>query len=281
MFGNFMHGGQPRHQGRSQAVRGDDLRYDLELTLEEVYTGVSKEIAYRCAKACGDCDGSGAEGGASAKVTCETCHGSGTMRMQQGFFMIERPCHKCNGSGHMIKNVCKTCKGVGRKGEHCTLSVEVPKGIENDTRMRLTGKGDAGIDGGPAGDLYVFLHVLPHEMFERVDGKADLYCRIPIPMVTAVLGGDVEVPTIAGKKESLKISAGTQPGQKLRLKGQGMPHYNRPSYGDMIVEVQVEIPSHLSKKQIDVLKAFDNTLADKHHPTTSSFWKNVKKLWGE
>jgi molecular chaperone DnaJ len=275
MFGDFMRGSG----SRQQELRGDDLKYDLELTLEEAFAGVRKEIKLSRLSACTPCHGSGAED-SSGSMTCSKCRGSGMMRIQQGFFMMERTCDACRGAGRIIKNPCISCRGSGQVRQQTTLSVTIPAGVDQGTRMRLAQEGNAGVRGGASGDLYVFLHIKAHDLFQR-DGDA-IQCRVPIPMVMAALGGSVEIPTIEGGQVEVKIPAGTQHGDQFRIKGKGMSIYGRSGRGDMYVQASIEIPRHLTKKQIEVLEQFSGTDSyESRHPESTGFWDKVKSLWGE
>ncbi len=277
MFGDAMRGGRRSSTG---PARGNDLQYQMDITLEEAFEGKEITIKVPVMETCPDCKGSGAEKGTSTEE-CPACNGSGRMRMQQGFFTIERTCSTCGGAGTIIRNPCKTCSGQGRVRREKTLKVTVPKGIETGRRIRLSGEGEAGLRGGPSGDLYVLIAVKPHKFFER-DG-ANLYCRVPIPMTTASLGGEVEVPTIESKRTSIKIPQGTQTGQQLRLRGKGMSIMNSASRGDMYIEVFVETPVNLNSKQKDILKNLAEDLAGdnsgKHSPESSGFIRKMKDLW--
>jgi len=218
LFGDFM-GGQQRG-GRGRASRGSDLRYNLQITLEEAFSGLQKSITVPTSVSCGSCEGSGAEGGAEPQ-TCPTCSGMGKVRAQQGFFTVERTCPTCSGVGQIIKNPCKTCGGAGRQQKERSLSVNIPAGVETGTRIRLAGEGEAGLRGGPSGDLYIFIEVKQHQLFER-DG-IDLFCRVPVSMTTAAIGGDIEVPTIDGGKSRVKVPAGSQSGRQMRLRAPPNP----------------------------------------------------------
>ncbi|MEQ9672893.1 MAG: molecular chaperone DnaJ, partial [Roseovarius indicus] len=218
LFGDFM-GGQ-RGGGRQRASRGSDLRYNLRVTLEEAYTGLQKTINVPSSVTCDACDGSGAEGGAEP-TSCPTCSGMGKVRAQQGFFTVERTCPTCSGLGQIIKNPCKSCHGHGRVERDRSLSVNIPAGVETGTRIRLAGEGEASMRGGPAGDLYIFIEVSPHELFQRED--KNLFCRVPVSVSTAALGGDIEVPTIDGGRSRVKIPEGSQTGRQMRLRNKGMP----------------------------------------------------------
>jgi molecular chaperone DnaJ len=281
VFGDFMGGARG---GRSQTgpMRGGDLQYTHDITLEDAFKGKESTLNIPRNEKCDSCEGSGAEKGTGVEK-CTTCHGSGRIRMQQGFFTIERTCSTCNGAGSMIRNPCKKCGGTGRLQKDKKLKVTIPAGIDHGRRIRLSGEGEAGLRGGGAGDLYVLINIKPHKIFKR-DG-ADLYCRAPIAMTTAALGGEIDVPTIDGKKASVKIPNGTQTGQQFRLKGKGMPVMRSSSRGDMFIEVFVETPVNLSKKQEDLIKELDKTVtgknAKKHSPASSGFFGKVRELWDD
>ncbi len=282
MFGDFMGGGAGAGGGRSGPGRGSDMQYTMELSLEDASKGKEATIKIPVNEVCDKCTGSGAAAG-TGEETCPACDGAGRMRAQQGFFTIERTCPTCSGAGKVIRDPCTKCSGSGRVRKEKTLKVKIPPGVETGRRIRLGGEGEAGLRGGPNGDLYVLLSVKPHKFFRR-DG-ANLHGRVPIPMTTAALGGDVEVPTISGKKTKVKIPAGTQPGQQFRLKGQGMPILRSDAKGDMYVEVAVETPVNLSGKQKDLLKQLDKTMggknATKHSPESSGFMSKMKELWDD
>jgi molecular chaperone DnaJ len=280
MFGDFMSGGagQAGRRGGGEAIRrGADLSHDMEITLEEAFKGKDATVKIATWQGCQSCHGSGAEKGSKAE-TCETCRGSGRIRAQQGFFTVERTCTACGGVGQTIKNPCKTCSGTGRTRKEKSLQVSIPAGIESGTRIRLAGEGEAGVRGGPPGDLYVFLTLKPHRFFER-EG-ANLFCRVPVPMHLVTLGGAVEVPTIDGKRIKVTIPAGTQTGQQFRLKGKGMSVMRSPVRGEMFVEVAVETPVNLTKKQKELLNDFVSESVDaKTNPQSHSFFDKVKELW--
>jgi molecular chaperone DnaJ len=281
MFGDFMNGGQAGGGARaSEAVRrGADIGHELEVTLEEAFKGKDTTIKVSTWSACQPCSGSGAEKGTKADV-CTTCRGSGRVRGQQGFFTVERTCHACGGAGQTIKTPCKSCGGSGRIRKEKTLQLSVPAGIEAGTRIRLTGEGEAGVRGGTAGDLYVFIGIKAHRFFQRED--ANLFCRVPVPIHTVALGGTIEVPTIDGKRTTVTIPAGTQTGQQFRLRGKGMSILRQTTRGDMVVEVTVETPVNLSKKQKELLQQFSGDTTDsKTNPQSSSFISKVKELWGD
>ncbi|CAA7616250.1 molecular chaperone DnaJ [Magnetospirillum sp. UT-4] len=276
MFGDFMGGGR-----RGQASgRGNDLRYNMEISLEEAFAGKAATITVPSSAQCESCNGTGGKDG-SQPVACPTCHGAGKVRAQQGFFTIERTCPACQGMGRVIKDPCRTCGGQGRVRKDKTLSVNIPAGVEDGTRIRLGGEGEAGMRGAPAGDLYLFLTVKPHRLFQR-DG-ANIYCRVPIPMVTAALGGTIEVPTIEGTLTKVTIPPGTQPGNQFRLKSKGMSVLRSPARGDMFIQAMVETPVRLTPRQEELLREFekagDTTEAGRHSPESHGFFAKVKELW--
>ena len=273
LFGDFM-GGQ-RGGGRSRASRGSDLRYNMRVSLEEAFAGVQKTITVPSSITCKACSGTGAEGG-SEPETCPTCTGMGKVRAQQGFFTVERTCPTCNGQGQIIKNPCRVCGGAGREETERQLGVNIPSGVETGNRIRLAGEGEAGLRGGPSGDLYIFVDVKDHPIFQR-EG-VDLYCRVPVGMSSAALGGDVEVPTIDGGRSRVKIPAGSQSGKQMRLRGKGMPALRGAGSGDMFIEIAVETPVNLTSRQKDLLREFED-LSDDNHPETSGFFSKVKKFW--
>lgn len=263
-------GRQGRGGGRE---RGADLRYNLDITLEEAFAGKTAEIRIPTAVACEACSGSGSKPGSKPK-TCMTCGGAGRLRHQQGFFTMERTCTSCQGRGQVIDDPCPNCSGGGRITRERTLSVNIPAGVEDGTRIRLSGEGEAGARGGPAGDLYIFLGLEPHAFFQR-DG-ADLHCRVPISLVTAALGGTFEVPTIDGGKTKVKVPDGTQSGRRFRLTAKGMPILRQRQTGDMYVQVVVETPQNLSKKQRELLQEFEKLSSKETHPESSGFFAKVK-----
>ncbi|MCB2127136.1 MAG: molecular chaperone DnaJ [Rhodobacteraceae bacterium] len=275
LFGDFMGGRAGGGGGRSRAQRGSDLRYNLRVTLEEAYAGVQKSISVPTSIACTACSGTGAEGGAEPQ-TCPTCSGMGKVRASQGFFTVERTCPTCGGAGQTIKNPCKSCHGAGRLEKERQLSVNIPAGVETGTRIRLAGEGEAGLRGGPAGDLYIFIEVREHALFQR-DG-VNLYCRVPVAMIVAALGGEVEVPTIDGGRSRVKVPAGTQTGKQMRLRGKGIPALRGGGIGDMLIEVAVETPVNLTSKQRELLKEFER-LSEDNNPEGSSFFSKVRNFW--
>ena len=276
LFGDFM-GGQRGGGGgqRSRATRGSDLRYNLSISLEEAFSGEQKTINVPTSVACDVCDGTGAEGGAEP-VICPTCSGMGKVRAQQGFFTVERTCPTCNGAGQIIKNPCGACGGQGRLEKERSLSVNIPAGVETGTRIRLAGEGEAGLRGGPSGDLYIFIEVAEHDLFQR-DGN-HLFCRVPVSIVSAALGGDIEVPTIDGGRSRVKVPAGSQSGRQMRLRSKGMPALRGGASGDMFIEMAVETPVNLTTRQKELLREFGEISAD-NNPEGNTFFKNVKSFW--
>ena len=274
LFGDFMGGGR-RSGGRNRATRGSDLRYNLRVSLEEAYKGLQKSIKVPTSVQCGSCNGTGAESG-SEPTTCPTCSGMGRVRATQGFFTVERTCPTCSGLGQMIKNPCRSCSGAGRVEKDRSLSVNVPAGVETGTRIRLSGEGEAGMRGGPAGDLYIFIEVEEHKIFNR-DGL-NLFCRVPVSMSSAALGGDIEVPTIDGGRSRVKIPQGSQSGRQMRLRGKGMPAIKSSHSGDMFIELAVETPVNLTSRQKELLREFEK-LSEDNNPESTSFFSSVKSFW--
>lgn len=275
LFGDFMGGGGRPGGGRNRAARGADLRYNLGVSLEEAYQGLQKTVNVPTAVSCEGCNGTGSEGGGEPTM-CPTCSGMGKVRAQQGFFTVERTCPTCNGTGQIIKNPCKVCSGAGRVEKERSLSVNIPAGVETGTRIRLAGEGEAGMRGGPAGDLYIFIEVDKHPIFEREDNH--LLCRVPVSMATAALGGDIEVPTIDGGRSRVKIPSGSQSGRQMRLRSKGMPALRGGSNGDMFIEVTVETPVNLTTKQKELLREFEK-LSEDNNPNSSNFFSSVKSFW--
>ena len=272
IFGDMMGGGR-RSRGRE---RGADLRYNMDITLEEAFRGKTAEIEVPTSVICQTCSGSGAKAGTSPKP-CRTCGGMGKVRASQGFFTVERTCPSCHGRGEFIEEPCEACNGAGRTTENRTLSVNIPAGIEDGTRIRLSGEGEAGVRGGPPGDLYIFLSQKPHEIFQR-DG-ADIFCRVPISMTTAILGGQFEVPTVDGGKTRVKVPEGTQTGKQFRLRGKGMPVLRSPQYGDMYIQVDIETPRQLSKRQKELIQEFEQLTSEDNHPNSTGFFAKVKDFF--
>lgn len=268
LFGEIMGGGR---RGR-RASRGADLRYDMQITLEEAFAGRKTELRVPSAVACEACGGSGGEPGSSPE-TCSSCSGHGKMRAQSGFFTIERTCPKCRGKGRVISNPCRSCKGAGNVEQERTLQVDIPAGVEEGTRIRLAGEGNAGLNGAPPGDLYIFLSLEQHPIFQR-DGS-ELYCRVPISFARAALGGALEVPVMGGGSAKIDIPEGTQTDHRFRLRGKGMPSLRGNTKGDLHVEVQVETPTKLSKKQRELLRAFAES-DEGTQPESESFFAKMK-----
>jgi molecular chaperone DnaJ len=276
MFGEFMGG---RRGGQGQG-RGSDLRFNLEITLEEAFKGKQTSVRVPTLAECEACSGSGAEAG-SKPVSCPTCHGNGRVRAQQGFFTIERTCPSCQGAGRVIENPCRSCAGQGRVRREKNLSVNIPPGVEDGTRIRLAGEGEVGLRGAGAGDLYIFLSLAPHRIFQR-DG-ANIHCKVPIPMTTAALGGSIEVPTIDGGRAKVSVPAGTQSGHQFRLKNKGMSVLRSTARGDMYIQASVETPMNLTKRQQELLKEFNKEgegAGDKtNHPESEGFFARVKEFF--
>ena len=270
IFGDIFGGGHAQPDNR-----GSDLRYDLEIDLKEAAEGTTVKIRIPKNEACDTCSGTGAKPGTSVK-TCSHCGGSGQVQMQQGFFAVQRPCPHCSGTGQQIETPCGTCSGKGVVRQQKTLSVKIPAGVDTGNRIRLSGEGEAGVRGGPSGDLYVEVHVREHEIFHR-DGS-DLYCEVPIDIATAALGGSIEVPTLSGKLK-IKIPAGTQTGKLFRLRGKGIAALRHHSAGDLLCQVKVETPVNLSKKQKQLLEEFAQTCDKKHHPESDSFFGKMKSFF--
>ncbi len=273
MFGDFM---GPGRRARASG-RGSDIRYNLEITLEDAFVGRKETVHVPTSVACESCHGTGAAGGAEP-TACSMCGGAGRVRTQSGFFTVERTCPSCGGSGQMIRDPCRACNGAGRVRKEKTLQVSIPAGIEDGTRIRLAGEGEAGLRGGPPGDLYIFVTVAPHQFFVR-DG-ADVYCRAPIAMTKAALGGTVEVPTLEGARARVAVPAGTQTGRQFRLRGKGMPVLRSTARGDMFIEAIVETPVDLTEKQKRLLQEFEEAGNQaRHSPESHGFFSKVKELW--
>jgi molecular chaperone DnaJ len=272
-------GGARRGGASQQRTRGSDLQYNIAVTLEEAYHGKQEKIRFKTQVKCDDCEGSGSADGKEMK-TCPGCQGSGRMRAQQGFFTIERTCSQCQGMGKIIENPCLSCSGQGRVRKDRTISVNIPAGVEEGTRIRVASEGEMGLRGGPAGDLYIFVSIVPHKFFIR-EGN-DLHCEVPIKMTTAALGGSLEVPVIDGTKAKVTIPEGTQPGQKFRLKGKGMSILQAGTRrGDMYIHVSIEVPVKLDEKQRELLTKLDNSLTQTSQPKSSGFMDRVKDFLDE
>ncbi len=274
IFGDMM-GGARRGGGGNRGGReaGADLRYNMEISLEEAYAGKTAAIEVPTKVTCKTCSGSGSKPG-SAPKTCPSCEGHGRVRSAQGFFSIERTCPTCQGRGSVISDPCLECQGAGRVTEERKLSVNIPSGIEDGTRIRLAGEGEAGLRGGPAGDLYIFLSIKPHAFFQR-DG-ADIFCRVPVSVTTAALGGEFQVPTIEGGKTRVKVPEGTQTGKQFRLKGKGMPVLRSGRVGDMYIQVAVETPQNLTRRQRELLQEFEQVSSAENNPESTGFFARVR-----
>ena len=275
LFGDFM--GSSSRRGSQRASRGSDLRYNLNINLTEAYKGKKTIINVPSAVTCGSCSGVGSEGGIEA-TNCPTCSGIGKVRAQQGFFTVERGCPTCAGKGKIIKNPCKNCSGQGRVEKERKLNVTIPPGVETGTRIRLANEGEAGLRGGQNGDLYIFVEVSQHQIFER--DSHDLFCKIPISMITAALGGELEAPTLDGGKSRVKVPNGVQSGKRLRLKGKGMPSLRGNNFGDLYVELEVETPVNLTSEQKNLLMEFQK-IGVNNNPAESNFFSRVKRFWDD
>ena len=273
IFDEFFGMGGGRRGGRSARERGADLRYNMEVTLEEAFAGKAVEISVPTSITCDACAGSGAKPG-TTPTQCPTCGGAGRVRATQGFFTLERTCPTCQGRGEVITDPCGKCGGSGRTTEERTLSVNIPAGIEDGTRIRLSGEGEAGVRGGPPGDLYIFLSVKPHALFQR-EG-ADLFCRVPISLGKAALGGQIEVPVIDGSKTMVKVPDGTQTGKQFRLKAKGMPMLRSTQRGDLYIQVVTETPRNLTKRQRELLEEFERESSQDTHPESTGFFAKFK-----
>lgn len=282
MFGDFM-GGAGGRGGGARSQRGADLQYTLEISLEDAFNGKEAKIKIPLNDVCDSCSGTGSQDGAVVDK-CGTCDGQGRVRQQQGFFTIERTCPTCAGNGSTIKNPCTKCGGDGRVKKDKNLKVKIPAGVDSGRRIRLTGEGEMGVRGAEKGDLYILLAIKAHKFFRR-DG-VNLFCRVPITVTRAALGGDVEVPTIEGTPGSVKIPEGTQTGQQFRLKGKGMPSLRSEARGDLYIEIFVETPVNLDKKQQDLLRQLDSSFGDgkktnKNSPESSGFFSKMKEFWDD
>jgi molecular chaperone DnaJ len=276
LFGEFMggrRGARSQHNGRE---RGADIRYNMEIALDEAFSGKQAQIRVPTSVACEMCAGSGAKAG-TRPTSCPTCSGAGKVRASQGFFTIERTCPSCQGRGEFIEDPCPNCSGAGRVTKERTLAVNIPAGVEDGTRIRLAGEGEAGMRGGPTGDLYIFLSIRPHEFFQR-DG-ADIFCRVPIAMTTAALGGHIDVPTVDGGRVRMPVPAGTETGKQFRLKSKGMPVLRSKVQGDMYIQVEVETPKNLSRRQRELLEQFERESNKETSPASDGFFSKVKEFF--
>ena len=274
LFGDFT--GGSRRGARRGPARGADLRYNMEVSLEDAFNGKQAKVRASTSVSCDDCSGSGAKEGTKPTI-CGACVGVGKVRAQQGFFTIERTCPTCQGSGTVIADPCNRCRGSGRVQKDKTLSVNIPAGVEDGTRIRLAGEGEAGARGAPAGDLYIFISVKPHPLFQR--DAMNLYCEVPIPMIEATLGGSIDVPTLGGNRARVTIPSGTQSGHQFRLRSKGMPVLRGGSKGDLYIQVSVETPVNLNKKQKELLKQFDSLGTKSTNPQSDGFFSKVKDIW--
>jgi molecular chaperone DnaJ len=281
-FGDMFGGARARSNG---PARGQDLRYDLEISLEQAYAGAAVEIEVPSTMTCETCQGSGCKPGASP-TPCNGCNGQGRIRASQGFFSIERTCPRCGGSGRLVLDPCKDCRGHGQVRTEHTLQVTIPPGVDDGARIRLAGEGDAGARGGPRGDLYIFLSVKPHELFER-DGL-DLHCSVPVPMCTAALGGEIDAPCLLGGENcdgdsriKVKVPEGAQTGTTIRLKGRGMPSLRSRERGDLVVEVFVETPTRLTARQKELMRELAGLCGEQQHPQSTGFFNKAKRFWDE
>jgi len=282
-FGDVF-GGRGGRQQQSGPRRGSDLRYDLEITLEQAYRGADVEIGVPSTATCESCEGSGAKKG-TKPVTCTTCQGAGRVRQANGFFQVERTCPRCGGGGEMIAEPCTTCHGHGQVRKTRKLALKVPAGVDDGSRIRLSGEGDAGLRGGPRGDLYVFLSVTPHELFER--DNLDLLVTVPVPMTTAALGGEIDAPCLVSEacdgqcKARVQVPAGAQTGKMVRIKGKGMPHLNGRQRGDLLVELFVETPTDLTARQRELMDELAATFGADQSPRNSNFAGKAKRFWAD
>lgn len=276
IFGDVF-GGGGRRGGQRGRERGADLRYNLDITLEDAFKGKNATIKVPTSITCEACNGNGAKPGSKPK-TCSTCGGQGRVRATQGFFSIERTCPSCGGRGEVIEDPCKSCSGAGRVTRERTLAVNVPAGVEDGTRIRLAGEGEAGMRGAPSGDLYIFLSISPHGFYSR-DG-ADLFCRVPISMVAAALGTEVSVPTLDGRDAQIKVPEGTQSGKQFRLRSRGMPVLRSKEMGDLYVQAVVETPQNLTRRQRELLNEFEKDSSHETSPESAGFFTRVKDFFG-
>jgi molecular chaperone DnaJ len=275
IFGEFMNAQGGR---RTNGLRGSDLRYDLEISLEDAYNGRTVEFSIDTSVRCEPCEGSGATPGTSAQ-TCGMCDGRGQVRARQGFFVLEQTCPNCRGSGQVIADPCQACRGEGRSEKRRSLEVRIPAGVDEGTRIRLAGEGEAGARGGPPGDLYIFIHLERHSIFQR-EGTT-LFVRCPVSFTTAALGGTLDVPGLDRQRHPIKIPAGIQSGKQLRQRGAGMPILNGRGFGDMVIQVEVETPTKLSARQRELLEEFRKTETGDECPASSGFFSKIKAMWGD
>ncbi len=273
---NVIMGGRPGPRGRTFQERGADLRYNMEITLQEAYAGKTAQIRVPASVACEACAGSGAKPG-TKPVACQACGGMGKIRASQGFFTIERSCSACQGRGEIIEDACPACGGAGRVTQDRTLSVNIPAGVDDGTRIRLEGEGEAGLRGGPTGDLYIFLSMKPHPIFQR-DG-ADIFCKVPIAMTTAALGGQIDVPAVDGSPTRVKVPAGAESGKQFRLRNKGMPKLRSKMTGDMFIQIEIETPKNLTRRQRELLEEFERLSHKDTNPASAGFFARVKDFF--
>ena len=276
VFGDFGFGGSSQSRKGRRSNRGNDLRYDISIDLDDAFKGKEEKINYTTYKKCKTCAGSGAKPG-SKPTACSYCGGQGRVRSNQGFFTIQQTCPECSGEGEQISNPCSSCSGAGKTQSNESVSVKIPKGVDDGTRIRIAGKGEAGTKGGSSGDLYLFVSVEPHEIFKR--SEEHLFYELPISIADAALGANVEVPSIDGGKTKIKIPSGTQSGKQLRLRGKGMPVLKRNLFGDLYIRVVTEVPTSLTKRQKELLSEFKNLEDNKSNPLIKSFFDKAKKFW--
>ena len=275
-FGDFGGGGRRSSRNRNSNNRGSDLRYDLSITLEEAYLGKKQNIQFSTSEKCNTCKGNGSKPGTSPD-RCTYCGGNGRVRSNQGFFTVQQTCPQCSGSGEEITNPCSDCRGSGSKQTAKKISVTIPKGVDDGTRIRLSGKGEAGRRGGASGDLYLFINVHSHELFKRSD--ENLFFEFPVSIADAALGTSIEIPTIDGSKAKIKIPAGTQSGKQFRLRGKGMPYMRGSGYGDLYVQVNTEVPINLNSQQKELLEKFREIENEKSNPSIKKFFDKAKSFW--
>tara|TARA_B100000989_G_scaffold295699_1_gene277291 strand:+ start:1415 stop:2548 length:1134 start_codon:yes stop_codon:yes gene_type:complete len=277
IFEDFF-GSSGSRTGRTRQSRGEDLKADVSISLRDAYIGIKKEISFDTLLTCRPCNGTGSEKSESLSV-CGTCRGSGKVRSSQGFFTVERTCPTCNGAGQVITDPCSVCGGEGRVRKNRKIEVSIPTGVDDGSQIRLSGEGAAGPNGANPGDLYLFINIQPHELFER--DETNIYCKVPISMVEASLGGSVEVPTVSGGRAKVKVPAGTQSGDQFRLSGKGMPALRSVTFGDMIISLIVETPTNLSDRQKELLNDFKSEMQQNNNPESEGFFSKVKDFWDD
>ena len=277
IFEDFF-GDMSSSRGGRRQERGQDLKYEMSIDLREAYLGVKKEVSFETLVQCDKCNGSGSEN-SNGVSNCGTCGGSGRTRASQGFFTVERTCPSCNGSGQVITDPCNSCSGEGRIRKNRKIEVSIPTGVDDGSRIRLTGEGAAGPNGSDSGDLYIFVNIEAHPLFQR--DETNIFCNVPVSMVDATLGGSVEVPTVSGGRAKVKIPSGTQSGDQLRLSGKGMPALRSVSFGDMIITLVIETPTNLSQKQKELIREFAEESNNQNNPESTGFFSKVKDFWDD